>query len=98
VVLGQAKAFERLVGQAQGQGLAARAYRVEEVKHLLVGHLGGEGNLREVQVREAGADAAAFGHHAGHAEADVVGALVADDLRRHAGHGLAFHHGRAVLV
>jgi len=63
-----------------------------------VGHLGGERNLREVEVREAGADAAALGDHTGHAEADVVGTFVTDDLGRHAGHGLAFDGGRAVLV
>ena len=45
-----------------------------------------------------GADAARARHHAGNAEGDIVGALVADHLERQAGAGKAFEGGRAVGI
>ena len=56
------------------------------------------GIVGRIEVGEAGANAARARHHAGDAEADVVGALVADDLQRHARHDLAFDGRGAVFV
>ncbi len=39
-----------------------------------------------IEIGKAGANAARASHHARHAEADVVGALIADDLQWHARH------------
>ena len=50
------------------------------------------------RVGKGGAEPAGAGDHARDAEADVVGALVAEHLRRHAGHDGALDRGRAVRV
>ena len=86
------------VRRAQGPGAAAGADGIEQVEDLLLGDRRGHRDLRRVEVGEGGAQAAGARDHAGDAEADVVGALVAEDLRRHAGHGGAFDGGRAVRV
>ena len=80
------------------QRAPARADRVEQIDDLLLRDRSGHGDLLGVEVGEGGAQAAGARHDAGDAEADVVGALVAKDLRRHAGHDGAFDRRRAVRV
>ncbi len=80
--------------EARGQGVQALhtrraptgADRVPQVDEPLSGDRVGHWDLRRIEVRKRLADAPGPGHHAGDAEADIVGALVADDLKRQAGH------------
>ena len=74
----------------EGEGTPAGADGVEQVEHALAGDLGGHGDFGGVERGETGADAAGPGDDAADAGSDVVGALVAEDLQRHAGSGLAF--------
>ena len=71
------------VGRAQGERAAAGAEGIEQVEHLLAGDGRGHGNLRRVEIGKAGANAARARDDAGDAEAEVVGAFVADHLQRH---------------
>ena len=72
--------------------------RVEQIKHLLLRDRRGHGDLFGVEVGKRGPETLGARDHAGHAEADVIGALVAEDLGRHAGHRRAFDGRRAVGV
>ena len=86
------------IRRAQGPGAPARADRVEQIDDFLLRDRGGHGDFFGVEVGEGGAQPARARHHARDAEADVVGALVAEDLRRRARHDGAFDRGRAVRI
>ncbi len=77
------------VGSAQGERAAAGAVGIEQIKYTLSLDLGSHGNLGGVEVGKAGADPFGPGDDAADAGSNVVGTLVADDLKGHAGHCLA---------
>ncbi len=86
------------VPQPQGSGAAAGAMRIEQIDDFLVPHGRRHRDLRNVQVWKGSADAAGASYDAGDAETDVVGALVADHLRRHARHYGALDGRSAIRV
>ncbi len=88
----QVEQAQQLVGRAQGVGAAAGPDGIEQVGDLLLAHWCGHGDFGRIEIRETGADAARARHCAGDAEADVVGALVADDLQ--VGVGVARQRGQ----
>ncbi len=89
---------EQAVGGAQGERTAASTHRVEQVGDSLVFHGRGHRDLRGIEPGETDPQAATRGHDAGHAEAEVVSALVTDDLQRHPRGRDAFERRRAVFL
>jgi hypothetical protein len=90
---------DQRVRQAQRHRAPAGADGVEQVKHFFLADRRGHRECRPwIEIGKTRAQRAGAGDDAGHAEADVVGAFVAEHLRRHAGHDGAFDGGRAVGV
>ena len=72
--------------------------RIQQVKHFFLADRRGHRDAGLFDFRKTRAQRPRPRDHAGNAEADVVGAFVAQHLRRHAGHDGAFHGGRAVGI
>jgi hypothetical protein len=92
VIARQAEQAQHPVGGAQSGRAAAGPDRIEEVGDLFVAHRSGHGDFGRIEIREAGANAARASDGAGDAEADIVGALVADHLQ--IGIGVARQRGQ----
>ena len=80
IVAVQSERAERAIGGTQRRGAAAGADGVEEIHDLLRRDRRRHGDRGRVEIREGCANAAGAGHHARDAEADIVGALVAEHL------------------
>ncbi len=85
VAVDAAQGAQNSVGGAQAEGAAAGAGGVEQIEHTLEADFGGQGDVIGIEVGKAGADAAGKGDDAADGGGQVVGALVADHLKRHAG-------------
>jgi hypothetical protein len=72
--------------------------RVKQVDDFLGPYRRRHRDLGRIEVGETGPDAARAGDDSGDAEANVVGPLVANHLRRHAGHDGALDRGRSIVV
>ena len=86
------------VGQLQRSRAAARAVRVEQIQNFFLADRRGHRDAGGFDFGKTRAQRPRPRDDAGHAEADVVRALVAEHLRRHSGHDGAFDGGRAVGV
>ncbi len=92
------KYTQKAVGHAQDPGPVRAADRVKKVDEFFICHGRRHGDLGDIQIGEGSANAAGSRDHTGDAEADAVGALIADNLQRQARRGFAFDGGRAVRV
>ncbi len=90
--------LQEAVGGSQRQRTTAGAGGIEQIHQLLAGNRGRHRNLRRIEIREGGANAARACHHSRDAKADVIRAFVADDLQRHAGHRRTLDRRGAVVV
>ena len=86
------------VCQPEAHGTAAGADGVQEVGDLLRSDRMGQRYLAYIEVGVALFEGSCPRDDAGYAKPDVIRPLVAEHLRRHAGHGLALHDRGAVLV
>ena len=77
----------------KSDGAAAGADGIEQIEDALLRDLGGHGNLGGVEIGKAGANALRARDHAADAGGEIVGALVAEHLQRHAGRDAAFEGG-----
>ena len=73
------------IGHAQRQRTTAGADRVEQINDLLGRDRRGHRDRGGIEIREGSANAAGARDHARDAEADIVGALVAEHLKRQFG-------------
>jgi len=76
----------------------ARADRVEQIQDLLLGDRCAHWDAGPVKIGKSRPQAMPAGHHAGDAKADVVGALVAHDLKGQTGHNRAFNGRTAIGI
>ncbi len=78
---------------AERERAAAGADGIEEVENALLLHFRGHGNCGGIECGKAGANVVGAGDYAADACGEIVGALVAENLERHAGRDFAFECG-----
>ncbi len=98
MVFGHAEGANQAVAEVHGGGAAAGIGGVEQVRHLLLFDGDRHGDPAGIEIGHAGADTAGARDHAGDAEADIVGTLVAHHLQGEARIAGALDEGRAVGV
>ena len=89
---------EHAIDGAKREGAMTGIDGIEKIDKIFFFYRRGHGNLRKVELRESGANATTARDGSGDAEAEAIGAFVADDLERRAGHGRAFDLGSAIGV
>ena len=93
-----AEGADELVGGAQRERAPAGADGIEQVNQFLFLYGRGHRNLRGVEVREAGANAACSRDGTGDTKAQAIGTFVANHLERSAGSGRTVEAGRTVGI
>ena len=89
---------KEFVDRFEALGTPAGSSGIQQIKHLLLGDRVRHGNLCRIEIRECRSDPPGSGHHSRNTKARIVGAFVANHLKRHPGHRLAGKSRLSIFV